>query len=358
MTISRLDIHHLRAISSARLVLNPRCNIFHGSNGSGKTSLLEAVYVLGNGHSFRTRDIDALISREQESLTVFAQTDKGDSLSLQKSKAGTFARLNQRACSRRSELASFLPCQVFYQDIFDIIDAGPSVRRSLLDWGLFHVKHEYHVLWKDYRRVLKQRNALLRQKAQRFLFTPWDRQLVDISESLHETRALYCEEWFTLFKEMLGELTTFDCQPHYEKGWDKKRTGKGLKETLDDQFEMDTLRQHTHSGAHQADIGFDVDHLKAKQTLSRGQQKIVLIALKLAQSRFLSEHCVYLFDDIASELDMSHLHRFFDMLSRIKGQFLFTALEPSLFHAHWKAPAQDFSFFLIDQGRFVSTSPE
>ena len=118
MSIIRLDIHHVRPISSERLMLHPRCNVFYGSNGSGKTSLLEAVYLLGSGHSFRTRDLGALVSQGQESLTVFARMDTDDVMSIQKSKEGTFVRLNQRPCSRRSELAAFLPCQVFYQDIF------------------------------------------------------------------------------------------------------------------------------------------------------------------------------------------------------------------------------------------------
>ena len=356
MSLIRLDIHHVRSIASARLILHPRCNVFYGSNGSGKTSLLEAVYLVGSGHSFRTRDLGSLVSQGQDSLTVFARMNTDDVMSIQKSKEGTFVRLNQRPCSRRSELATFLPCQVFYQDIFEIIDAGPSVRRSLLDWGLFHVKHEYHVLWNDYRRVIKQRNTLLRQKASYALCAPWDKQLVDLSEALDVLRKAYCAEWFGVFETMLHALTTLPCVLHYEKGWDKKCTGKGLAAILVDQFEMDSLRQYTHSGAHQADILFDSAQLKAKQTLSRGQQKIVLIALKLAQAQLLAGPCVYLFDDITSELDEVHAERFFSLLAQVNGQFIFTAIDPAPFYSGLDANAT--SFFLIDQGQFMSASRE
>lgn len=356
MSIVRLDIHHVRSIESTRLTLHSRNNVFFGANGSGKTSLLEAVYVLGSGHSFRTRDLTALISQGQESLTVFARTDGGDVMSIQKSKAGTQVRLNQRPCLRRSELATFLPCQVFYQDIFDIMDAGPAVRRSLLDWGLFHVEHEYHTLWKDYRRVLKQRNALLRQKAAYGMCAPWDKQLVELSEAIHALRVTYCGEWFAAFETMLSALTPLPCRLYYEKGWDKKQSGKGLAQILLDQFEMDVSRQYTHSGAHQADILFDSAQLKAKQSLSRGQQKVVLIALKLAQAQLLQTSCVYLFDDITSELDRFHVERFFQLLTQINGQFLFTAIEPDLFQR--ALDARDSLFFSIDQGQFVLAAHE
>lgn len=351
MSIIQLDIHQVRLISSARLTLHSRCNVFFGENGSGKTSLLESIYLLSNGHSFRTREIGALISQEKEALTVFAKMLSGDALSIQKSRQGTFVRLNQQPCLRRSELASFLPCQVFYQDIFDIMDAGPSVRRSLLDWGLFHVEQSYHTLWKDYRRVLKQRNALLRQKADYASFVPWDKQLVELSEALHVLRQRYCDAWFALFETTLQALTYFSCTLSYDKGWDKRGTGKSLAIILREQFEMDVSRQFTHSGAHQADILFDSAQLKAKQALSRGQQKIVLIALKLAQAQILDTFCVYLFDDITLELDHKHIDSFFDFLTHIKGQFFFTTIEPDALQK--KTHFSDAAFFSVNNGQFT-----
>jgi DNA replication and repair protein RecF len=356
MSLSELQIHSLRSISHARLALHPRFNVFYGKNGSGKTSLLEAIYLLGNGVSFRTRDIDALVALGKPALTVFARRINDETLSIQKSKEGVIAKLNQNPCYRRSELAYFLPCQIFYQDIFDIIDAGPSVRRNVLDWGLFHVKHDYHVLWKEYRRVLKQRNALLRQKANQELFVPWDKQLVELSELIHPLREAYCEEWFALFNTILSSLTQNVCQLYYEKGWDKKRTGKSLASILKEQFEMDKMRQFTHSGAHQADILFDSVQLKTKQSLSRGQQKIILLALKLAQAQLLNKPCIYLFDDITTELDLDHIGRFLFFLMGLEGQFYFTSLDPSIFRK--ALDNNQVAFFSIEHGEFMLESPE
>ncbi|MDX2345989.1 MAG: DNA replication/repair protein RecF [Legionella sp.] len=331
--LTRLDVHQVRNITTARLDLNQRFNVFFGPNGSGKTSLLEAIYLLGSGHSFRSRETLALVSYDAPSLTVFGEMQRGDSISIQKAKTGTVVRLNQQACQRSSDLARYLPCQVFYQDIFEIMDAGPAVRRSLLDWGLFHVEPDYHTIWKDYRRVLKHRNALLRERASQNQFAPWDEQLVNLSYILDEFRCDYFKAWSDQFDSILPTLTTFSCGIAYDKGWDKKNTGMGLDEILAQQFDLDLQRQYTHSGAHQADILFKTTGQKAKQTLSRGQQKIVLIALKLAQAKLLPGPCVYLFDDVTTELDLAHANRFFEALEQMDGQFFFTSIDPVLFKA-------------------------
>ena len=220
MIITDLNIHHLRHIASARLNCDPSCNLIYGPNGSGKTSLLEAIYLLSTGHSFRTREISPLVSHGEDSLTVFARTFSDESLSIQKSLSGpTQVKLNGQPCFSSSELAHFLPCQVFYQDIFQIIDAGPLVRRTVLDWGLFHVEPSYHSLWKNYKLVLKQRNALLRQKAQKALFVPWDKQLVELGEALHHLRDSYFSRWAQMFHIILSEITDVPCSIHYFKGW-------------------------------------------------------------------------------------------------------------------------------------------
>lgn len=327
-SLTELNIHHLRNIESAQLNLHPKCNIFYGPNGSGKTSLLEAIYLLSSGHSFRTREISPLVSEGEPSLTVFARTSTDETISIQKSVTGpTQVKINMQACYSSSELAHFLPCQIFYQDIFQIIDAGPSVRRTLLDWGLFHVEQTYHSIWKNYRAVIKQRNALLRQKAAPIEFIPWNKQLVELAIELDRMRVTYFTPWVLCFQDFLQELTDVPCSINYYKGWDRKQTGKGLAVILEEQLSTDIHRQYTHAGAHQADIVFDLSTKKAKQLLSRGQQKIILIALKLAQASLVPRQCIYLLDDIAAELDATHLSRLIDCLSKIKGQLFLTAMD-------------------------------
>lgn len=349
MILSDLKIHHLRNISFAHLSLNSKFNFVVGSNGSGKTSILEAIYLLSCGHSFRSREISPIVSHDQEMLTVFARSLTQETISIQKSSSGlTQIRLNNLPCSSTSQLAYALPCQIFYSDIFQIIDAGPSVRRSVLDWGLFHVKPNYLALWKEYKKVLKQRNALLKTHSPYSHFIPWDKQLSDLAYQLDLLRNEYFKEWEVQFYTVLNELTEINCSIHYYKGWDKKRTGKELADILADSFASDKQKQYTQHGAHQADITIESNDSKAKNILSRGQQKIILIALKLAQGNLLSTDCLYLFDDLAAELDDTHQRKLLNFLIHRRGQYVITNI--NAFPASIFSSKIEFNTFTVTSG--------
>ncbi|MFI4919273.1 MAG: DNA replication/repair protein RecF [Legionellales bacterium] len=349
MILSEVKIHHLRNILSAHVQLNPHFNFIIGPNGSGKTTFLEALYLLSCGHSFRSREFTAIITHEQAATTVFARSYTEDSISILKSHTeATQLKLNNYSCHATSELAYALPCQIFYADIFQIIDAGSSVRRSLLDWGLFHVKHEYLPLLKTYKKVLKQRNALLKTQAAFAQFIPWDQQLSQLAQELHLLREDYFNLWAQTFYKVLAELTDTSCTIRYYKGWDRKNGGKALELLLADGFISDKQRMYTQFGAHQADILIESEHNKAKQVLSRGQQKIILLALKLAQAELLDRECLFLFDDLAAELDASHQSRLLSYLEKSKGQYVITSTATAPLHLSLDASAV--STYWIDAG--------
>src|SRR3990167_4622692 len=128
MILNQLQISHVRNILPVELSLHPNFNFIYGPNGSGKTSFLEALYILSHGRSFRTRHVMPLIQHNAHTMTVYASTQTQQSISIQKHTSGiTHVQINQEPCVRSSELALFLPCQVFYADIFQITDAGPAV---------------------------------------------------------------------------------------------------------------------------------------------------------------------------------------------------------------------------------------
>lgn len=351
-----MQITSLRNITTTRLQLDPCLNVFTGANGSGKTSTLEALFLLSNGCSFRSRENTDLISHGKESLTVFAKTDDFQQISIQKSHhMPTLARLNGQPCLARSTLASFLPCQVFYQDIFQLIDAGPGLRRGLLDWGLFHVEHSYHQIWSDYRRALKQRNSLLRQKGALSQFGYWNRLLADLSHQLDGFRQSYCEHLQLEFENILKEISDISVGLEYYKGWDKKKEGRLLHEILEDTLTSDLQRQYTHYGAHNADIVVVSNNLKAKHYLSRGQQKMALFAIKLAQIKVLQQDCLVLVDDMAAELDAKHIAALMQYLSKMGSQVFLTLREDD--YARLSAEMRGHAHFRIEDGGFRSNKP-
>jgi DNA replication and repair protein RecF len=356
MILSELKIHSLRNITSAHFSLNPRFNFIIGPNGSGKTSILEALYLLSCGHSFRSREISPMITHDQSMLTVFARSVEMDTVSIQKSSSNiTQIKINSQFCTSTSQLAYALPCQVFYSEIFQIIDCGPSVRRSVLDWGLFHVKHEYLNVWKQYKKVLKQRNALLKKHAPFSHFVPWNIQLSDLAHQLDAFRQEYFSEWQEAFKLVLHQLTDCSCTINYYKGWDKKQTGKNLNQILEEHFESDSQKQYTQHGAHQADIYIESNDFKAKNVLSRGQQKIILIALKLSQGLLLNNHCLYLFDDLAAELDELHQQKLFKYLIDHEGQYVITSINS--LQSSIQVPADQSAFVYIHNGSLKFKKP-
>ena len=333
MTLKVLSIEHLRNFITLQTELHPHLNLITGVNGSGKTSFLESIYLLSCAKSFRTRETSTLINHGKSNLTIYAETFDNQSLAIQKSlTTPTIMKINENSCHSASELARFLPTQIFYQDVFQIIDAGPAVRRSLLDWGLFHVKHQYYELWKNYRRALKQRNFLLRQKASPVVFVPWNQILSTLSCEIHFLRQEYMQQLNTIFVDVLASLTQAPCLLHYYKGWDKKNENKSLDSILNDSYNIDLQYQYTRYGSHQAEIVFTSDDYKSKYYLSRGQQKIVLFALKIAQSKLLNQPCVFLLDDLFAELDSSHISKVLQCILQTRGQFFITSHEITPLH--------------------------
>lgn len=331
MTLKVLYIENVRNLSKIRTSVHPHLNIITGINGSGKTSFLESIYLLSCARSFRTRETSSLISHGKHNMTVYAKTIDDQVIAVRKSStAPTVMRLNDSPCQSASELARFLPSQVFYQDIFQIIDAGPSVRRSVLDWGLFHVKQNYFDLWKDYRRALKQRNSILRHRAKPGVLTPWNKILSELAHEIDGLRQAYLSDLNQRFQEVLLTLSNIQCHLHYYKGWDKRGEKKSLEAVLAESLAGDLQYQYTRYGSHQAELVFSSGERKLKHYLSRGQQKIVLFALKIAQAQLVSQLCLFLVDDLFAELDLLHVTRLMTSISETKGQFFITCHDRGL----------------------------
>lgn len=350
MKLTKLNAFQLRNINHSTINVSERFNIFCGCNGSGKTSLLEAIYMLFNGYSFRTREIQPLITYGKDKLQISGTMDTSDIIAIQKSRfEPSFAKLNQRACNASSQLARLMPCQIFHQEIFQIIDSTPSVRRGMFDWGLFHVEQSFHSLWREYKHILKQRNALLKTSRNYKSFMPWDNKLVSYSQDIDRLRKQYFELWKQQFNVVLPKLTHIECQLEYYNGWSDARSDD-LDQLLKQDFMADLSRQYTRLGAHSADIKIIVPNNKAKRVLSRGQQKIILFALKIAQAELLNKDCLFLFDDLHAELDSKHVENVLQYINSIRGQFFITAIEPysvlhNITHANW---------YIVEEGTIVS----
>ncbi|MFC6633863.1 DNA replication/repair protein RecF [Microbulbifer taiwanensis] len=344
MALTHLSLSHFRNIASAELDLTTGVNVFCGSNGSGKTSLLEAVHMLATGRSFRSRQHKSVIQQGAGGLTVFAQLDSGYSLGVERLSDGSGRiRINRAPAESSSQLASCLPLQVINSDSFSALDGGPGVRRRLLDWTVFHVEHSFAQAWKNYQSALRQRNALLRRgKITPDLLSVWEQRLAESGNSVDRLRFALFEQLRAVMTLLLDELPQAlrqsplaGVEVSYRRGW---RREQDLQAALEESREGDLAQGHTRIGPHRADLRFSVGGEGAQSILSRGQQKMLVCALRTAMAVLVCRHGdkpVFLVDDLPSELDANNQELFAHWVSRCASQVLVTGIEAETTSRPW-----------------------
>jgi DNA replication and repair protein RecF len=312
-TLAQLRIQNFRCIAAAELEFSARLNVFTGPNGAGKTSLLEALYCLGRAKSFRTPDRGALIrvgAREARlDGTMQGVTGRSD-IGVRLTAAGIEVHLAGQAGGQVADLVSALPFQAIDADIGEVVRGPPTNRRRLLDWGVFHVKHDYLSRWRRCDRALRQRNAALRTNATAELLKAWEMELVAAAMEVEEARRDYVRALSTrvehIGERLLGTKVGVRCL----RGWPE---GEDLAELLQASRETDRQLGHTRCGPHRADLQLEIRSQKPRWSASRGEQKLLGAGLALAQCDLAASHLgrpiALLVDEPAAELDREHLDR-------------------------------------------------
>ena len=329
MSLVQLVVEDLRCLQRAELALDPRRNLIWGSNGSGKTSLLESIFLLGRGRSFRTRNSEKLIRHGQSRLTVFGRTDETppQAMGVQVAKSGgTTARINGANASSLTELSQAFPVQVIDPGVHKLVEEGGFRRRRWMDWAVFHVEHGFADLWVRYSRAVKQRNAAL--KSQPAQASVWDPEVARLGELIAEARRGMLEQMQPAWCQVVLALSGLEIDLHYSRGWSQEVS---LAQSLAESRVRDQSRGLTHSGPHRGDVLVRLAGRPAREILSRGQQKLVAIAMTLAQIQLLQERTsttpTLLLDDPAAELDGTHLAKFIDEVGRLNCQLVVTSLQ-------------------------------
>ncbi len=335
MALVELLVEDLRCIERSEVSLHPGLNLVSGANGAGKTSLLEAIFLLGRGRSFRTRSSDRLIRQGQERLITFGRTARHaigvEVVRGQGASAGTTTRAKVDGSFAGSlvELSHALPVQVIDPDIQHLVDGGPMGRRRWLDWSVFHVEPAFGGYWARYARALRQRNAALRAGTTREALMAWDRELASAGVPMAEARAAHYEALEPVWLAAQQQLVGFTVDASWTWGWDRDR---GLAEALEAAAVHDVSRGTTSVGPHRADLRLRVAHRAARDVLSRGQQKLLALSMVLAQLQLLQDalhmHPTLLIDDPAAELDNFRLLTLIERIRALDTQLGVTTLAP------------------------------
>lgn len=358
MSLQRLDIYNVRNIRQQTIQPSATLNFIYGKNASGKSALIEAIFLLGRGKSFRTSVIKSVISFDQPELIVSAQVMAGDgrttSLGIRMDGRTVDIRKNQQATQKRSDLAYTLPLQIIHPKSFELLDAGGQIRREFMDWGVFNHEEKFLSVWRNYKKALAQRNALLKAKAINYL-QPWDKELVNYGTIVHNYRVQYIEKLKPVLTATIERfLTLGNIDLKLIAGWDETRP---LALLIEEDLERDMRDGFTHSGPHRSDFQLTIDHKLAKDVVSRGQLKILVICLKLAQVELMVKQRDYfgciLLDDFAAELDMENRAKILNFLRDIQCQVFISATEKKDFGDLSKLT--NYKMFHVEQGKISLT---
>ena len=363
MSLTRLQINNVRNLKQVSLQDLGQVNVFFGSNGSGKTSILEAIHLLGMARSFRGSSVKSLITHGQASCVAFgvagtsgSTTGAGVSLGVRRGMAGeALLKVAGSPVKSVARLVEHLPLQVINADSFELLTGAPGARRRYLDWGVFHVEHRFLEQWQRFQRCIKQRNKLLRHgKIRDQELSVWTRDLATAGAAVGDYRRTYFKLLVPRFTDIVKELVPSlgdRLELRYLQGWDRQST---YEAALQGSISSDIEQGYTHVGPQRGDIRVLIDGRLAADTLSRGQQKLVVCGLKLAQGQLMSEqgkgNCTYLVDDLPSELDLAHSRQVCELLASMKAQVFITCVEQSDILSVWPEGASDIGMFHVEHG--------
>ncbi|NMP17841.1 DNA replication/repair protein RecF [Thalassotalea sp. Y01] len=354
MSIQSLTVNQFRNLDYANINFAPSLNLIVGDNGSGKSSLLESVFFLGHGKSFRTNKIENLIQSEKDHFVVSAKDDQNHQLGVQRGKQGEIQiRINGDSKFRLSDLAKHVAVQVITPETFRLFFGGPKERRKFVDLGLFHVEHSFVGVWREFKKVLLQRNACLRQRIVGQQLDYYNQLFCQQSEIIAKVRSDYIErlanelnKWLAIIMPDLADNIALQ----YQRGWSKSRQ---LHELLAEHNEREIKYGYSLFGAHKFDVQFSFNRQPVEQVLSRGQQKLFLMALTIAQANLIFESQqiapIILIDDIGAELDQHSRAVLAKAIGKLTCQLFITAIEKNALEA-MLPEQQNYKMFHVKHG--------
>ncbi len=339
MQFDRIEIDSFRNIVS--ITLNPveSLNFLCGPNAAGKTAILEALFLLSTGRSFRQVNSSELIMKEKSAFVIRAifrdTNNKNHQIGVMKTRERSIEyKLNGESVATLSDITKLLPISVIHPDMHSIILGGPSIRRKFIDWGVFYLYADFFPAWKGFQFALKQRNHLLKGSYQNKELQSWNKELASSGEVIHSIRKRYMANFLPLFQSWIEKFRIYeDISVTYNSGWSSEIS---LLEALLENESSCKKYKTTTLGPHRADMILETNGVKAKHYLSRGQQKLLVFALIFSQislfRNIIDDSVVLLCDDPKSELDDDHWNVFISALEDLKIQCFITGSSKDYFH--------------------------
>ncbi len=334
MYIAKLQLQNFRNIQSQSYDFNRDMNFIIGKNGSGKTSILESIYYLSHSRSFKSSQLNRIINHDADEFVVFTKAFNYDNITIslsRKTNGNNISKLNYEIQNNHTEITRILPIQLINPEAFNVINSGAQQRCKILDWGSFYLDKTFLKIWQQTKYLVKQRNSALKQNYPYSYIQGIDNKLNEFGNILDTKRAEYFTKLAPKIYEILAQFNTdIKVDISYYRGW---KNDKNLIEVLTEAYDNDNRYNITKHGPHKADIVMTINGKPVQDILSRGQQKILICAIKLAQGELHNveneNRCIYLVDDITSELDSIYTTTLFAYLQKLKSQVFVSTTDKS-----------------------------
>lgn len=331
MTIERFTAERFRCLTEFEFEPGPSFNLVYGANASGKTSLLEALAYLGRGKSFRGASVSELIQHGTRDFVlrgVVTSDGRSVRIGVRNSREGLEVRVDGETAGGAAALVEALPLQVIDPAVHDLVAGGPDQRRRFLDWLTFHVEHGYATVWRQFRRALKQRNAVLKTEPAPAALAPWDAEFADLAARVDGARRRAFQTARGALSARADELLDGAVDFEYRRGWPEDTS---LEQALQDNHRRDLASGSSQYGPQRADLALRFDARVARRLVSRGQQKLLASALILGSvetvQQVLGRRLLLLLDDPAAELDTGSVNRLMTAAASLDCQIVATSLQ-------------------------------
>lgn len=318
MMINNLRLQNFRNYQDEAIQFVPGTNILMGDNGQGKTNLIEGIYYLLTGKSYRVQREQELLRWDQSEFHLY-----GDflldhykvSLESHFRDKKKMVKVNQVSCQRLSDFVGTINVVFFSPDDLIMIKGGPSERRKFLDLHIAQMRPGHVSILNAYNKVVQQKSALLKSYVERSLkhsqLQLWNAQMIDLGEKIIRNRADLTEQIQVVADSIYMNLTSQKekIQINYI-ALGKKTINEAITEfpqLLQDKMEQEIERQMVLFGPHRDDVQILLNDKPARLYASQGQQRSLVLSLKLAELELIrqekGEYPILLLDDVLSELD-------------------------------------------------------
>jgi len=331
--IEKLHVARFRNLNNQYLEPNKNINLILGSNGQGKTNFIESLYYLGHNRSFKTKNIKDVIPFDEDFVQINAIID-GEKIALNKNKSKSTIVISNEKITSNSILSKHLPTQIISPDRGFVVGGTPKLKRSYLDWGVFHENKEILKTYKSYNKTVKNINTILAGNNQNQL-EEWFSKFAFLSVEISQARINYIQKLTRMLRESpLQKLESFvestkSLEFKLQTGWTKDVDGLNqseIKQYLQNNKNSFIRTKHMGYGPHRASIDFYL-RKRNESFLSRGEQKKLSIIFWMLQVLVLAKensNPVVLIDDISSELDQKKINSILDFLTNLNIQLFIT----------------------------------